>query len=470
MISVQVNRLLSTSPILILTTCLCTAILVYSLFIRLSFHFHNHAQRPRGCRRVGFSQNESNLSDEFNLPSISPSSSAESEKEEIKIKALFTYPIKSCRGIELLTATVVATGMQYDRQFCIAELVESSARAAAGKEKKWEFRTLRNKNFNKLALVSTEIWVPDENLPDYEPGLDEVRSGGVIVVRYPRVSPSSTNTLLSIGMRLGLVAREDSFRVPLNHPKDTFEDAEYPVVDVQIWKDFPLAYDYGQHLPASFLSFISGNGSKTMKKITILRTNPSSYRAIYRNAPRSDVLGYQAHTAFADAYPLHLLSISSVQDVARRCAHSLPRLSARRFRANIIVSGCAKAFDEDDWKRISISPSLSSSLYSPISSMKGREELTPIEMYTCCRTVRCKLPNVDPDTGDRHPSEPEKTLKQYRCIDKGAGDKLACLGMQCVPAVQCEWCFGNQNLSCHLKMYQSYANHDVEKKKVSRLM
>lgn len=44
-----------------------------------------------------------------------------------------------------------------------------------------------------------------------------------------------------------------------------------------------------------------------------------------------------------------------------------------------------------------------------------------------------QLPNVDPDTAYRHPVEPDKTLKSFRCIDK-ADTKNACLGMQMVPA------------------------------------
>ena len=44
-----------------------------------------------------------------------------------------------------------------------------------------------------------------------------------------------------------------------------------------------------------------------------------------------------------------------------------------------------------------------------------------------------QLPNVDPDTALRHPSEPDKTLKAFRCIDPGDHHN-ACLGMQLVPA------------------------------------
>lgn len=45
---------------------------------------------------------------------------------------------------------------------------------------------------------------------------------------------------------------------------------------------------------------------------------------------------------------------------------------------------------------------------------------------------RCKLPNVNPDTGIRHNVEPDRTLRANREIDEGA-PKKGCLGMQVTP-------------------------------------
>ena len=44
----------------------------------------------------------------------------------------------------------------------------------------------------------------------------------------------------------------------------------------------------------------------------------------------------------------------------------------------------------------------------------------------------CKLPNVNPLTGERHAAEPDKTLRSQRSVDEGA-PKLGCLGMQLTP-------------------------------------
>lgn len=76
----------------------------------------------------------------------------------------------------------------------------------------------------------------------------------------------------------------------------------------------------------------------------------------------------------------------------------------------LVVTGLP-AFAEDDWKAISI----------------GFQVFRVVS-----RTVRCKLPNVDPNTGVKHKTEPDNTIRSFRCIGNGAGPR-ACLGMSMVP-------------------------------------
>lgn len=144
---------------------------------------------------------------------------------------------------------------------------------------------------------------------------------------------------------------------------------------------------------------------------------------------------YQPIIAFPDSYPVHLLNLASVRDVAERVKDALPTFSARRFRANIIVAGgSGKPYDEDDWKRIRVHPKAhqdqSSSTNGGDKASPGAE---PIDFLTACHTLRCRLPNVDPDTAIRHDEEPDKTLRSFRKIDQGDQTKAA-LGLQLVPA------------------------------------
>jgi uncharacterized protein YcbX len=378
--------------------------------------------RPKGCRKLGLPHNKTNLHDEYDRKyrqGVPEKHTDEKGHPSWRVKALFAYPIKSCAGIELDTADVVLTGLAYDRQFCFAEYITPKPNAgnASSQQPHWTARTLRDGELCKMALIRPEVWVPDPTANDYSAELDEVESQGVIVIYYPRVAGTGfCSFIVRMGMTLGLMSKELSFRIPIIPPKNTI--STYPSTPVKIWKDSPVAYDYGQHLPASLRRFLDPKGKRG--PLTLFKVNPAHHREILRNAPRKQDIGFQTVTGFADAYPLHLLNLASVQEVASKCKTDIPELSIRRFRANIIVQGPA-AFEEDQWKRIRV------------CSSDGEDE--SVEIYASCRTIRCRLPNVDPDTGFRHPAEPDRTLKRYRRVDPGDLTNAA-LGLQLVPAVQ----------------------------------
>jgi uncharacterized protein YcbX len=114
---------------------------------------------------------------------------------------------------------------------------------------------------------------------------------------------------------------------------------------------------------------------------------------------------------------VHILNLASVHDVASKLPRDntpqgqwkFPIVNAMRYRANIYFTG-PPAFDEDSWKKARIG----SATY-----------------HISCRTTRCKLPNVDPETGIADRNEPSTTMRKYRVIDKGS--KNAVLGMQVTP-------------------------------------
>lgn len=101
-------------------------------------------------------------------------------------------------------------------------------------------------------------------------------------------------------------------------------------------------------------------------------------------------------------------------------------------------------YDEDDWKKIKFSSPPSAAAgegprrqqqQQPQKQSGGEANTsttTTTTFHVSCRTTRCKLPNVDPDTGARHAAEPDRTLRRDRAIDDGAPGK-GCLGMQMTP-------------------------------------
>lgn len=103
------------------------------------------------------------------------------------------------------------------------------------------------------------------------------------------------------------------------------------------------------------------------------------------------------------------MNLASVHHVSSKLPKRYQPLNAIRYRANVYISG-PPVFDEDDWTKAQIG--------------KGNYHIS-------CRTTRCKLPNVDPQTGIADRNEPSTTMLRYRVIDQGS--KSACLGMQVTP-------------------------------------
>jgi uncharacterized protein YcbX/ferredoxin len=103
--------------------------------------------------------------------------------------------------------------------------------------------------------------------------------------------------------------------------------------------------------------------------------------------------------AFADGYPLLLLSQASLDDLNRKMSLQLNQsVSMSQFRPNLVVDHC-DAFAEDTWQHIRI----------------GEVEF---EISKPCS--RCIFTTVDPKNAEKHPQqEPLTTLKNYRQVASG---------------------------------------------------
>lgn len=367
---------------------------------------------PKGCTKLGL-RASSNLADEY-AGCYSEGSRQNEGASRWRVKSLWIYPVKSCRGVELSQGTVISTGMQYDRQFSFARLQggfpASSSATDPASDYQWKFITQRDRP--QLAQVRTEIWIPDPSSSTYTPDHSNVESEGVLVLKFP-IQDGFWGWMSDIFVRLGGRALERSLQMPFNPTEKQIKEHGYATEKMTIWKDSPLSLMMASTSPSQ--------NNPVMKELSRFLNISSSLglfrvfdeRQVYRCAPRKEQVGYQSQVGFQDAYPLHILNLASVRDVRKRLPKGSPRLSALRFRCNILITG-PEAYSEDDWKRIKIGES---------------------EYYVCCRTARCGLPNVDQITGVRNKSEPFNTLRSYRAIDPGAG-KNACLGMQMVPALE----------------------------------
>ncbi|CCC06848.1 hypothetical protein SMACR_00875 [Sordaria macrospora] len=370
------------------------------------------------------------------LPRHSKRDSKASTNGPGKIRSLWIFPVKSCKGIEVLESKVVPAGLEYDRIYTFAQLkspfpVGLDTPDEGKKEHSWEF--ISQRQFPRLATIHVDLYVPD---------ICKARSGGhqvlsldntnksssanaalgdsFIVVRFPWQELGLRGTLAWLGAKLsrGLHAvPEKEIILPVSFPSESeIEARKYKWEPVKIWRDTVTALNMEADLPRELRLYLG-----VSNRLGLFRVDPARLREVYRNAPKKEEAGYQPVTGWQDAYPVHMLNLSSVQDFDAKIDKddNLKSLDPLRFRANIIVDG-VKAYEEETWKTIRFNPGQSNK----------RQDKT--NFHVSCRTVRCKMPNVDQDTGFRHPSEPDRSLRKYRDVDPGIKG-VGCLGMQLTP-------------------------------------
>ncbi|KAI4147950.1 MAG: hypothetical protein L6R39_002950 [Caloplaca ligustica] len=326
------------------------------------------------------------------------------------VESLYIYPIKSCRAVEVAEAVNLSTGLKYDRHYTFAEFREPSGAASVSTDcdPGWHFLTQRK--YGKLANIIVEMWEPDPDSLEYAPGEPNVQSDGVLIIRYPDTSSSPSHPKV-----------RKSVELPFNPTEGQIRNQGYELQKMTIWKDCPdsllITSTSRVDAPPWIREIQAYIGCP--KPLALFRVATGHDRQVFRNAPRKEQLGYQSIVNFADAYPLHILGLSSVADLDQRLKGVAPEFtgsSALRFRANIYFKG-APAYAEDSWKRIRVGQQV---------------------YYVVCRTTRCELPNTNQLTGKKHLREPSKTIRSYRDIDEGAGPGKACMGMQMVPAADKE--------------------------------
>jgi hypothetical protein len=293
---------LGLSPLVIGVTLGVSAVPFLLLFIFALTQKEEQLPPPAGCKRIGL-QGSSNLSDQY---SKKYSQGAESGPNNAwTVKALFVYPVKSCRGIELDEGDVIKTGMKYDRQFTLAQYSTGLPSLEGKVESDWNVITQRS--FPRLAQVETEIWVPDPESATYSPENEWVQSEGCLVIRFP-FSPDvemSIGGLKAYGRILAARISGQSepmleFRVPFNPPKDRIKKMKYKSEPVKIWKDTPKALDLSCEVPRELLATLKYTLGVT-NPLALFRIDTERYREVYKCAPKKKDVGFQPIVGMADA-------------------------------------------------------------------------------------------------------------------------------------------------------------------------
>ena len=216
---------------------------------------------------------------------------------EIRVIRLNVFPIKSCRAHSVQEITFGSCGVAGDRNFMIVD-------ASSGRN------VSQQRNPNLVSICPTYV-----------------SEGGVQVLYVS--SPKADGDLRVVPSSKG-TAKE-----------------------VIVSKDRIVAYDQGEEAAAWFTRVMEQNvrlvylGAETGNGSSRIATNvPPSLKDKFA----------ELKIGLSNSAPVSLASVQSLADVNRRLLQEANgcEVPLDRFRMNVEVDGCSRAFEEDDWQLIRI--------------------------------------------------------------------------------------------------------------------
>ena len=234
----------------------------------------------------------------FRVPDLPKASARIPLPPDTEVIELFVYPVKSCRGISVKSAKLLATGLDLDRQWM---LIDSRTR-----------KTLTIREVSELTLIDTAIDVEFDTLT------------------------------------LSIRGEEPCITIPA-HPTQAWLSANTVMVSTEIWKTKTDAWEYSSSLTSPLTALLN-------REVALLYKGPSP-RVLGRNGAPSR-LGRVASTCFADEFPLLSASASSLDAVNEKLRErGVNEISIERFRPNLVVKG-VQPWEEDCWKTVIIDNTL----------------------------------------------------------------------------------------------------------------
>jgi hypothetical protein len=164
---------------------------------------------------------------------------------------------------KLEPATTTPSGLALDRLFCLAQQTTSLPDAESHKvTSTWVI--LNQESHPRLALIKTELWLPDPDAPDYDEASEWVKSGGCVVMQFPftRDIDRSRDGLRAL---FGLVltrwrARSYSaepvaeFRLPLHPSEERAGEKRYRSETIKVWREESEAWNLEPEIPIEILT------------------------------------------------------------------------------------------------------------------------------------------------------------------------------------------------------------------------
>eukprot|EP00397_Hematodinium_sp_SG-2012_P040290 GEMP01044113.1.p1 GENE.GEMP01044113.1~~GEMP01044113.1.p1 ORF type:complete len:335 (+),score=72.94 GEMP01044113.1:11-1015(+) len=208
--------------------------------------------------------------------------------DKVTIAQLIIYPIKSCRGVPVLTSKIDYRGLEGDRSYMFVREKDGTCVTA--------------REYPALTLIAPDL-PTDEG----------------IVVRFHRIGIAAN------------IAQKHSV-VYVKRPEKSI------MRDVKIFEDLTVGEDQGDEIAEIITDWLSAI-HKFVPKIRLVRQT-HDHKRLTDSTFVSDKF-----CAFADGFPMLLVSKASLEDANVRLGVNDSHL---RFRPNIIVKGC-NAWEEDSW-------------------------------------------------------------------------------------------------------------------------
>ncbi|KAH8705518.1 MOSC domain protein [Talaromyces proteolyticus] len=289
------------------------------------------------------------------------------------IVGLRVYPIKSCRGFTVSKTTVRLHGLDLDRQWMFVDAETN------------KFVTIRHNP--RMTLINTAISDDGQNLLISVPAgaaKDDCNAGGADDGTVIKIPARPTAEWLKQNTTLG---------------------------NVEIWGLQTDGHIYGPEVNEVVSRFLD-------QAVYLVYKGPTP-RNLRGNGNEAN-LGRLQSTYFPDQMPILIASESSIAELNSRLVKKGENtLTIERFRPNIIIQGNAP-WSEDKWKTVRLSD----------PNKKNGQKSIVADIVSRCG--RCLVPNVEPNTGQRHKTEPWNTLYSYRRVDEGYKTK-PCVGMLSCP-------------------------------------
>ncbi|KAL4973855.1 hypothetical protein BDW66DRAFT_97563 [Aspergillus desertorum] len=317
---------------------------------------------------------------------LRPFAKSKSSQKPSEVISLRVYPIKSCRGFETTVAKQCMTGLDLDRRWMLVD------------EKTHVFLTIRQ--IPEMTLINTAL--------------------------------SDDGQSLVLSVMSSSSEKGEAISTPA-HPSPTWLAEHTTLVsDIKIWDTVTDGYVYSASVGVNQLF------SRFLRRPVVLVYKGPTPRVLQGNGdPR--LLGRVQDTNFPDVLPVLVASQASIDELNGRLkAQGHEEITIERFRPNIIIRGHrGDAWAEDSWKTVRIGTSITHAGFSNEKSVAGagleqEEEEEGLTYDIVARCGRCQVPNVDPETAQKHKTQPWDTMMSYRRVDEGLKYK-PCFGMLGVP-------------------------------------